>query len=246
MKRKLEICCGDINSVIAAEQGGADRVELCSGLEAGGLTPSIGMVRKAVNACRNARVHVLVRPRSGDFLYNQAEIDVMLDDVAAIRDAGAAGVVIGALTSDGGIDTATCRKLIEAADGISVTFHRAFDMTSDPETALEEIIALGCNRILTSGCAPTLLEGAERIKSLLKAAGDRIILLGGCGVSPDNARTILDQTGLIELHASARSAVASRMSFRNQSVSMGKTGEDEFSVMETDINKVKQLVEILK
>lgn len=119
-------------------------------------------------------------------------------------------------------------------------------MTADPETALEEIIALGCNRILTSGCAPTLLEGAKRIKSLLKVAADRIILLGGCGVSPDNARSILDQTGLMELHASARSAVASRMSFRNRVVSMGKPGEDEFSVMETDIDKVKQLVEILK
>ncbi|MDE6322924.1 MAG: copper homeostasis protein CutC [Paramuribaculum sp.] len=246
MERILEICCGDINSVIAAEKGGADRIELCSALESGGLTPSVGLVRKAVETCHNAKVHVLVRPRAGDFLYTAEEVSVMLDDIAEIRSAGADGIVIGALTSEGNVDMEICRKLMNAAKGMSVTFHRAFDMTDHPERALEDIIKLGCDRVLTSGCAPSLLKGAETVRSLLATAGNRITILGGCGVTPENVLAIIEQTGLRELHASARSSVASRMRFRNSSVFMGNPEEDEYSTMATDIEKVKRLVEIIK
>lgn len=242
---RLEICCGDIGSVVTAIAGGADRVELCSGLDAGGLTPSTGLIEAAVAARGNAAVHVLIRPREGDFLYSAKEIEIMESDIAAARAAGAQGVVVGALNSDGSVDTATCRRLISAAGGLSVTFHRAFDMTSDPVRALEEIIALGCDRILTSGCAPTAEEGTEMLRRLNETAAGRIIILGGCGVSPSNAAAIIASTGLTELHASARSSVESLMSFRNSNVAMGAAGSDEFSRKSTDISKVRQLAEIL-
>ena len=134
---------------------------------------------------------------------------------------------------------------VSAAGGLSVTFHRAFDMTSDPVRALEEIIALGCDRILTSGCAPTAEEGTEMLRRLNETAAGRIIILGGCGVSPSNAAAIIASTGLTELHASARSSVESLMAFRNSNVAMGAAGSDEFSRKSTDISKVRQLAEIL-
>lgn len=242
---RLEICCGDFSSVVTAIAGGADRVELCSGLDAGGLTPSAGLIEAAVAERGNAAVHVLIRPREGDFLYSAKEIEIMESDIAAARAAGAQGVVIGALNSDGSVDTATCRRLINAAGGLSVTFHRAFDMTSDPVRALEEIIALGCDRILTSGCAPTAAEGAEMLRRLNETAAGRIIILGGCGVVPTNAAAIIASTGLTELHASARSSVESLMTFRNSNVAMGAAGSDEFSRKSTDISKVRLLAEIL-
>ncbi|MBP3537916.1 MAG: copper homeostasis protein CutC [Muribaculaceae bacterium] len=242
---RLEICCGDFSSVVTAIAGGADRVELCSGLDAGGLTPSAGFIEAAVAERGKAAVHVLIRPREGDFLYSAKEIEIMESDIAAARAAGAQGVVIGALNSDGSVDTATCRRLINAAGGLSVTFHRAFDMTSDPARALEEIIALGCDRILTSGCAPTAAEGAEMLRRLNETAAGRIIILGGCGVVPTNAAAIIASTGLTELHASARSSVESLMTFRNSNVAMGAAGSDEFSRKSTDISKVRLLAETL-
>lgn len=243
--RKLEICCGDIDSVEAAVAGGCDRIELCAALEAGGLTPSIGLIRKAVSLAGNARLHVLIRPREGDFVYTPHEVDTMVDDIRKAIGAGAHGVVIGALLENGDIDVATCRRLVEAASGVSVTFHRAFDLCRDPRKALEQIIELGCDRILTSGCAPTALQGTAMLYRLNRQAAGRIIILAGSGVSPDNAAEILDSAGVNELHGSARSCVASRMTFRNAAVSMGAPGSDEYSRMITDRLKVQQLANII-
>lgn len=240
----LEICCGDIESVIAAAKGGADRVELCSALSEGGLTPSIGLIKAAVNI-PGIRVHVLIRPRNGDFLYNDTERDIMISDIEAARKAGAHGVVIGALTPDGDIDIDTCSSLINAADGMDVTFHRAFDVCRNPEEALETIIRLGCTRILTSGQMPSAIEGTATLRRLNELASGRIILLAGAGVSSGNAKDIIIQTGIRELHASARSTVSSAMRFRNSQVSMGNKDSDEYSRLITDADIVKQLSEIV-
>ncbi|MDE5821975.1 MAG: copper homeostasis protein CutC [Paramuribaculum sp.] len=241
MKNLLEVCAGDIDSVIAAAQGGASRVELCSALGEGGVTPSIGFIRSALQV-QGIRVHVLIRPRGGDFLYTPQEVDCMVDDIVAAREAGVHGVVIGALTPDGEIDMNACRKMMEAAAGISVTFHRAFDLCRDPFKALEDIISLGCDRILTSGQAQTALEGKENLAELVKQADGRIIILAGAGVSQSNAAEILNASGTGEIHASARTSVESGMKFRHSGVSMGTPGSDEYSRKTTSADIVKQIV----
>lgn len=241
MKNLLEVCAGDIDSVIAAAQGGASRVELCSALGEGGVTPSIGFIRSALKV-PGIRVHVLIRSRGGDFLYAPQEVDCMVDDIVAAREAGAHGVVIGALTPEGEIDMNACRKMMEAAAGISVTFHRAFDLCRDPFKALEDIISLGCDRILTSGQAQTALEGKENLAELVKQADGRIIILAGAGVSQSNAAEILNASGTGEIHASARTSVDSGMKFRHSGVSMGTPGSDEYSRKTTSADIVKQIV----
>ena len=167
----LEVCAGDIESVYAASRGEAQRVELCSALADGGITPSTGFIRQAVRV-PGMKVHVLIRPRGGDFLYTPEEVASMTDDIVAAREAGAHGVVIGALTPDGDIDMDACRQMMEAASGMNVTFHRAFDLCRDPFEALDHIIALGCNRLLTSGQAASALDGAPMLRQLVDRAPD--------------------------------------------------------------------------
>ena len=198
----LEVCCADPQSVRAAVEGGAQRVELCQALEVGGVTPSPGMIEYAV--AQGIRVHVLIRPRGGDFVYSPDEVRCMMRDIRMAQALGAAGVVIGALTPTGDIDMPTCHKLMQQAQGMSVTFHRAFDECRDPQQALEEVISLGCDRLLTSGHATSVMEGIGTLTRLVQQAKGRITILPGCGVSPDNARAILERTGAHELHGSLR------------------------------------------
>ena len=239
-ERKIEICCGDVESVIAACKGGADRIELCSALSEGGITPSIGLIKKAVSICRShgVRTHVLIRPRSGDFVYSDDEVEVMCNDIIAARLSGADGVVIGTLNPDGSIDMKAMEKLMHAAKGVSVTFHRAFDVCADPDEALEQIIALGCERILTSGCMPSAEEGIDNLKRFVDKARGRIIILAGAGITPDNAAKIAQQTGVCELHGSARALVPSAMTFRREDVHMGAPGEDEYARKVTNADVV--------
>lgn len=241
-RKKLEVCCGDIDSVAAAAAGGADRVELCSALGEGGVTPSLGFIRRALEAADAMRVHVLIRPRGGDFLYDKREVDCMVDDIVAAREAGAHGVVIGALTPDGDVDMEACRRMMEAAAGMSVTFHRAFDLCRDETAALEDIIALGCDRLLTSGRAQSALEGVDTLARLAEQGKGRIIILAGAGVNPSNAAEILERSGCSEIHASARSTVSSGMRYRHQGVSMGTPGSDEYSRKVSDPAIVKEIV----
>lgn len=201
-ERALEVCCADLPSVDAAVRGGAQRVELCQALELGGVTPSAGMIEWAVG--RGIRVHVLIRPRGGHFVYSPDEVRCMATDIAMARALGASGVVIGALTPAGDIDTEACGLLARQAGGMSVTFHRAFDECRAPLRALEDIIALGCDRLLTSGHAPSAAEGCGLLATLVRQAAGRITILPGCGVTPDNARMILERTGAWELHGSLR------------------------------------------
>ena len=237
----LEICAGSVESAIAARDGGAKRIELCAALEIGGVTPSAGLIAEA-RKIDGLVLNVIIRPRGGDFLYNEYEVACMLQDIRTCKELGADGVVIGALTAEGDIDTAICKQLIAAADGMSVTFHRAFDMCRDSKKNLEELIELGCNRVLTSGQAATAQAGIPLLKELVEQAAGRIIIMPGCGVSSANAAAILQATGATEIHASARKSVGSGMLFRHSGVSMGNPNSDEFARKETDVNEVRAIV----
>ena len=237
----LEICAGSVESAIAARDGGAQRIELCAALEVGGVTPSAGVIAEA-RKIEDLVLNVIIRPRGGDFLYNEYEAVCMEHDIRTCKALGVDGVVIGALTPDGDIDTALCRRLIAAADGMSITFHRAFDMCRNAGKALEELIAIGCHRVLTSGRAATAMEGTTLLKELVKQADGRIIIMPGCGVSSANAAAILQATGATEIHASARKNVGSGMLFRHSGVSMGNPDSDEYARKETDVNEVRAIV----
>lgn len=241
----LEICAGSVESAIAARNGGAKRIELCAALEIGGTTPSEGLIAEA-RKVEGLTLNVIIRPRGGDFLYNEHEIACMEHDIRTCRRLDADGVVIGALTADGDIDTATCERLIKAAEGMSVTFHRAFDMCRDPRKALEDIIALGCHRILTSGQAATAEEGVQQLKELIKQADGRIIIMPGCGVNSGNAARIIAETGATEIHASARKSIGSGMKFRHSGVSMGNPDCDEYARKETCEEEVRKIVEAIR
>jgi len=198
----LEVCCADLQSVRAAKEGGAHRVELCQALGLDGLTPSAGMIAKAVGM--DIPVQILIRPREGDFVYDKDEVECMLSDIRHARRLGAKGVVIGALKADGSIDEETVRLLVEEAEGLSITFHRAFDVCAHPLEALEQIISLGCHRLLTSGQAPAAEQGIPLLKKLVEQAAGRISIMPGAGVNPLNARRILAETGTYEIHGSLR------------------------------------------
>ena len=241
----LEICAGSVESAIAARDGGAQRIELCAALEVGGVTPSAGLIAQA-RKVEGLVLNVIIRPRGGDFLYNEYEAACMEQDIHTCRQLGVDGVVIGALTAEGDIDTALCRRLIAAADGMSVTFHRAFDMCRDPRKALEELISIGCDRVLTSGQAATAMAGVPLLKELVEQADGRIIIMPGCGVSSANAATILQATGAKEIHASARKSVGSGMLFRHSGVSMGNPDSDEYARKETDINEVRAIIDSIQ
>lgn len=200
--RKLEVCCGDLQSVRAAIEGGAHRVELCEALELDGLTPSEAMMESAIGM--GIPVQVLIRVREGDFVYSKDEICKMRNDIRLARKLGAAGVVIGALMPDGSIDEEAIRCMMDEAEGLSVTFHRAFDVCRKPEEALEKIISLGCHRLLTSGQATTAEQGIPMLKKLVEQAEGRIIIMPGAGVNPQNASRILEETGALEIHGSLR------------------------------------------
>lgn len=202
--RTLEVCAGDLASAQAAAQGGAPRIELCSALHLDGLTPSAETI-EAARRIEGLMLHVLIRPREGDFVYSEAETATMLRDIRLAHQLGADGVVIGALTPEGDIDLPCCRRLIEAAQSLPVTFHRAFDRARNPLQALEDIIALGCTRLLSSGQAPTAEAGIPLLRQLVLQARGRLIVIPGAGVTPANARLILDATGATEIHGSFRS-----------------------------------------
>lgn len=238
----LEICAGSVESAIAARNGGAQRIELCAALEIGGVTPSAGLIAEA-RKVDGLTLNVIIRPRGGDFLYDEHEVACMEQDIRICRELGADGVVIGALTADGDIDTALCRRLIAAAGDMSVTFHRAFDMCRDPHKALEELIAIDCDRVLTSGQAATAEAGLPLLKELVKQAAGRISIMPGCGVNSGNAARILQATGAVEIHASARKSVGSGMKFRHSGVSMGNPDSDEYARKETDVNEVRTIIE---
>ncbi|MGI8416148.1 MAG: copper homeostasis protein CutC [Nakamurella sp.] len=230
-----EVCVDSAAGVRIAAAAGADRVELCMALEVGGVTPSIGLLEPAVESAADTgiAVHVLIRPRPGDFVYRRDEIDVMGTDVVAALRAGADGVVIGALTVDGAVDIGTTTRLVAAAAGCnvasSVTFHRAFDVSADPFAALDALRRSGIHRVLTSGQASSALAGAELLAALVRSATDDpepLSILAGGGIRPDTVGELLQRTGVSEVHFSGRRSVDSPMLHRNRSVAMGNSAGD--------------------
>lgn len=200
---EVEICCGSIQSAANAKAAGATRIELCQNLNEGGTTPSYATIKQCVEELK-LNVFVLVRPRPGDFVYNELEIRNMEEDVRICKQLGVAGIVVGFLREDGCIHTALTRRFVELAAPIPVTFHRAFDRCKDWKKSLEEVIACGCKRILTSGCQPTAIEGKDTLKELIRLAGDRITILAGSGVRADNVRELVAYTGAREVHGSCK------------------------------------------
>ncbi len=221
----IEICVEGIDGLIAAQQAGADRVELCASLVEGGITPSLGSVRLALELA-TIPFHVIVRPRGGDFLYSDAEYRSMLADVKALRELGVAGVVIGCLNADGTFDEKRMAELTACAGPLNVTCHRAFDMTRDPAEALEALIRCKVGRVLTSGQRDTAIEGADLLGRLVAQAGDRIVVMGCGELNAGNIGGVRQRTGLKEMHFAALRNVPSSMLYRNPHVGMGGTDLD--------------------
>jgi copper homeostasis protein len=243
---KIEICVDSVAGALAAERGGADRVELCDNFWEGGTTPSAGCIKLARQNLRIG-LHVIIRPRGGDFLYHELELAVMGEDVQMAKALGADGVVIGCLTAAGDLDAPGIERLMELARPMNVTFHRAFDMCREPRQGLEDLIQLGIDRVLTSGQEASCLEGLELIAELRQQAADRIIVMPGGGLTPRNVRQIVAATGVSEVHLSARSDVESGMQFRNSRCFMGGTlRPPEFAWKSTDESTVRSVVESLR
>ncbi len=239
-KTLLEICAADIDSVYAAARGGADRVELCCALSEGGLTPSVGMIEEALTV-EGIMVNVLIRPRAGDFVYSEAELRVMLRNIETCRKLGVNGVVFGALNPDGEIDMDGCRRLAEAAKGLHMTFHRAFDMCCDPRKDVRDIQTLGFDRILTSGQQVSAMAGCSLIRDLQLEFPEMTFIAAG-GVIPSNVTKIVSSSGVREVHASAKTSVESSMRFRRMSISMGKSGMDEYMRQTSDTETIRHIV----
>lgn len=243
---KIEICIDSAAGALAAERGGADRVELCDNLLEGGTTPSAGCIKVARRGLKIG-LQVIIRPRGGDFLYDSPELEVMREDIRMAKDLGADGVVVGCLTAAGDIDKQCTAELVGLARPMNVTFHRAFDMCRDPRQGLEDLIGLGIDRVLTSGQEASCLEGLELIAELQQQAAGRIIILPGGGLTVRNIRKIVQATGVTEVHLSARGSVESRMSYRNPRVFMGGAlRPPEFGWKATDERVVKQVVAALR
>ena len=241
----LEVCANSVTSALAAQDGGAVRVELCENLYEGGTTPSHGEILLARKKL-HIKLYTLIRPRGGDFLYTELENDIILADAKYSIDAGSDGIVIGILKTDGTIDKERCGKLVQMASqrGVGVTFHRAFDMCADMDQALEDIIELGCERILTSGGKSTAMEGSTVIAHLIKKAAGRIAIMPGSGVNEKNVADLLHFTGATEIHSSARVRMPSKMDFKNDHIIMGDNYGDEYIYEVTDTGRVKDILRI--
>ena len=239
----LEVCANGYESVLAAELGGAKRVELCDNLAEGGTTPSYAQIALTK---QNTQIEIwpIIRPRGGDFLYSDLEFKLMIEDIKICKSLNCDGVVIGILRQDGTIDTERCTTLIELAKPLPVAFHRAFDMCNDMEKALEELISIGIVRVLTSGGAPSAIKGSEQIAKLIKQANGRISIMPGGGIRQENLLDLMAKTGAIEFHASAKSLMPSKMKYRNHQAKMGSI-EDEYRYELTSETEVKALVNII-
>ena len=238
----VEVCANGVESCIAAQEGGADRVELCAGIPEGGTTPSYGEIKVARRVLTTTRLHVIIRPRGGDFLYTDLEVERMAEDIAVCRQLGVDGVVFGCLNADGTFDLEKNRYLMECSRGMSVTCHRAFDRAVNPEQALEDVIALGFDRILTSGQQPKAEQGIDLLAKLNRQADGRIILMAGSGVTEQNIRRIHEATGLTEFHFSGRESFGSAMQYVNPNLYMGRPGANEAALDYTTARRVSDTI----
>ncbi len=242
----LEICANSVESALMAQKGGAQRIELCDNIYEGGTTPSYGAISKAREVL-NIDLNVIIRPRGGDFCYSELEFEIMKKDIEFAKESGVDGIVIGVLNPDGTIDMNKTKHLVELAKPMSVTFHRAFDVTKDPFKALEDIIECGCNRVLTSGQENKTMDGVSLIRKLVEKAENRIIIMPGSGINETNVQEISQKTGTTEFHASLRKNEKSKMEYRKKGIHMGGIQQiDEFEISLTDPERVKKMIQILQ
>lgn len=240
-KIKIEICLESVESVIAAREGGADRVEFCSDLFEGGLTPTLGAFRTA-RKLADIPINVMIRPRGGDFLYSAIEYRTMKEDLHIFREEGADGIVLGFLNPDGTIDEERTAECIAMAAPLPVTFHRAFDMTPDAEKSLETLVGLGAKRILTSGLEPSVMEGIRTLKKLVKLAAGRIIIMPGCGINERNFEYVKQEIQAEEYHIYLPKTCPSAMVYRPLDIAMGGIlRQEEFMLTSTDPVRVKNI-----
>lgn len=246
MSPKLEICVDSIESAINAQIAGADRVELCDNLVEGGTTPGYGLIISA-RSNLDIGLNVIIRPRGGDFLYSDLEFDIMRRDIEMCGESGVDGVVLGLLNAGGSIDFERTAKLVEFAYPMSVTFHRAFDMCEDPVKGIEDVIASGAARLLTSGLRNNAQDGIELIRQLIIQAGERLIVMPGGGIDETNAARIVTATKAKEIHLTGRKVIDSEMIFRRHGINMGSVQQiEEFSRKVADIEKIRNIINILK
>jgi len=238
LKFTLEVIGFNIESCILAQAAGAHRIELCDNPGEGGTTPSYGFI-KAARKHVHIQLFPIIRPRGGDFFYSDEEFEVMKADVQMCKELGCDGVVIGILHADGTVDKKRCRELVQLAYPMGVTFHRAFDRLKDAAQALEVVIEIGCERILTSGLVPNALDGAETLAALIKQADERIIIMPGSGVRADNIIELAQKTGAVEFHTSARMNIDSRMNFINEGM------KENLRSVSLDEEEVKKIISLL-
>ena len=241
----LEVCVEAVEAAIAAERGGAHRIELCSALLEGGLTPSYGLVLQTLKQL-TIPVYVMIRPRGGDFLYSAMEFKIMRQDILQAKSLGAAGVVLGILTADGRIDVERTRELVQLARPMQVTFHRAFDRSANLLQSLEDVIATGADRILTSGGATVVTAGTEQAAAVFRQAAGRIAIMAGSGVNASNVRSIMQRTGILHYHASLRKPMESAMQFHNQQTRIASGPADEYTRFTVHEEDVRQCIDMLQ
>ena len=245
-KPLIEACVDSYQSCVNATKGGADSLELCSHLIIGGCTPTLPVFKQVQRDCKGVKINVLIRPRFGDFLYTEDEIEAMCEDIAMFRDLGANGVVIGALTPDGDLDIEVMKRMMACAGDMDVTLHRAFDMTRDPFKTLEEAIELGCKTILTSGQKINVVECKDLLKEVYEKAAGRIDIMAGCGVKKWNIQEIHDHTGIVVFHTTGRKGVLdSGMKYRKSTVAMGLPTLSEYEIWQTDEQEFRECAEIV-
>lgn len=244
----LEICVDSVESAIASEAGGAQRIELCSDLHEGGITPSAGLIR-AVRGQVGIQLFVMIRPRGGDSVYTRHEYEVMREDIVQARALGADGVVLGVLDAEGHVDVPRTQELVWLAQPMQVTFHRAFDMSANLEESLERVVKTGAHRILTSGGMQSITQGAEQARRLIDAAKGKIPIMVGGGVRQENIRKIALRTGATEFHCSLRTRTPSPVTFRNQGVKLGAVANDEFArfvVLEESVRGLHEALNMME
>ncbi|WP_394153372.1 copper homeostasis protein CutC [Vibrio maritimus] len=246
MSYQLEVCIDNIESLAYAITGGATRIELCSSLALGGLTPNAGLIKQAVQSS-SIPIYVMIRPRQGDFLYDCDDVEIMAEDIRTAAKYGASGVVLGLLDKEGHVDMPHSIRLVKLARelDLGVTFHRAFDQCRHPEQALEDVIALGCERILTSGLAASASEGVATLSAMVKQAEGRIAIMAGAGVSSENVASIIASSGVNEVHLSGKSTRQSKMHYIADDAKMGASDIDDFAIPITSSEKIRAVTKVL-
>lgn len=241
----LEGCVDSVESAIIATNAGANRLELCSNLMIGGTTPTVALFQEVRRSCTN-RIHILIRPRFGDFCYSDHEFQIIKNEIKQFRELGAEGVVIGVLNSDGTLNLKQMEKLIREAGNMSVTLHRAFDVCKDPYEALQQAKDMGIHTILTSGQKNSCLEGEDCLKELVVRSAGTVDIMAGSGICAAVIETLYGKTGITSYHMSGKTVLDSKMKFRKSDVHMGLDSISEYDIWQTDYSKIEDAVHVLR